>query len=181
MSDLTELGPREILRLFHLLDAELRKAEVVGELLVVGGAVMCLVHEARPSTRDVDAWFRPTRELREAAARVAALAGVPEGWLNDGVKGFLGDRGEFEPYLELPNLKVSTARADYLLALKAAAMRIGEGFRDEQDLRFLLRAENVETYAQAVEIITRFFEPDQIPQKTWYALEELLQAPTPKK
>ncbi len=176
MSDPIELTRDDIRRLFELLNEELGQMGVRGELYLVGGAVMCLVFDARPSTRDVDALFRPTSELREAAARVALRADVPSDWLNDGVKGFLSPRGEFEPYLELHHLAVFTARAEYLLAMKCAAMRIGEGFRDEADVRFLLRALNIEKYDDAVEVVVRYFDAERIPQKTWYALEDLLDA-----
>jgi hypothetical protein len=174
VSNRLELTSDDIRRLFELLNEELGNKGVKGELYVVGGAVMCLLFNARPSTRDVDALFRPTSELREAAARVALRADVPGDWLNDGVKGFLSPRGEFDPYLDLPHLAVFTARPEYLLAMKCAAMRIGEGFRDESDVRFLLRALNIERYDDAVEIVLRYFDEERVPQKTWYALEELL-------
>lgn len=175
MSERIELTSDDIRRLFELLNEGLGQSGVRGELYLVGGAVMCLVFDARPSTRDVDALFRPTSELREAAARVALQADVPADWLNDGVKEFLSPRGEFDPYLDLPHLAVFTAQPEYLLALKCAAMRIGEGFRDEADVRFLLRALNIERYEDAVEIVLRYFDEKRIPQKTWYALEELLE------
>ena len=38
-------------RLLGLLDAELGVQDVVGELYMVGGAAMCLVHDAREATR----------------------------------------------------------------------------------------------------------------------------------
>jgi hypothetical protein len=170
----TKLTRTEIRRLFELLDAELASEGVEGEVYLVGGAVMCLALDARPATRDVDAYFRPTGVIRQAAARVAARAGVPENWLNDAVKGFLSPRGDFDPYLELPRLRVFVARPEYLLAMKCASMRLGEEFHDLDDVRYLLRYLNVSTAGEALEIVTRYFEEDQLPPKTRLALEELL-------
>jgi hypothetical protein len=135
---------------------------------------MCLAFDARPATRDVDALFRPTREIREAAARVADRAGVPRGWLNDAVKGFLDERGDFDPFLELPNLRVFIARPEYLLAMKCASMRLAEEFRDVDDVRYLLRYLNVTSVDQALEIVTRYVDEDRLMPKTRLALEELL-------
>lgn len=135
---------------------------------------MCLAFGARDSTKDVDALLQPTRVVREAAARVAARAGVPPGWLNDAVKGFLGARGEFDPFLELPHLHVFVAAPTYLLAMKCAALRLGAEFHDLDDVRYLLRYLNVATVEEALAIVTRYFEPERLPAKTRLALEELL-------
>ncbi len=164
----------DLLRLFELLDAELGMQNVVGEVYVVGGAVMCLALGARDATRDVDAWFRPARLVREAAARVAAHANVPEDWLNDAVKGFLSPRGTFDDYLELPHLRVFVAQPSYLLAMKCAAMRLGEEFHDVDDVRYLLRYLNITTAAEAMDLVTMYFDASQLPPKTRFALEELL-------
>lgn len=168
------LTTEDIRRLFALLNDELRRAGVEGELFLVGGAVMCLAYAARPSTRAVDGFFRPVREVRAAAARVAARAGVPSDWLNDGVKGFLSEHGSFQPFLELDHLRVMVAQPEYLLAMKCLALRIGPEFHDEDDVRYLLRYLNVESFEQALEIITRFYPLERFPQKTLYALEELV-------
>ena len=151
------LTRKDIRGLFELLDEELANAESSGELYLVGGAVMCLALNARPATRDVDAFFKPTREVREAAARVAARAGVPDRWLNDAVKGFLGRGGEFDTYLELPHLRVFVAQPEYLLAMKCAAMRLGAEFHDLDDVRFLLRYLDIASVEEALEIVTRYF------------------------
>jgi hypothetical protein len=164
----------DIRRLLELLGEELETAGVEGELYLVGGAVMCLAFDARPATRDVDALFRPTREIREAAARVADRAGVPRGWLNDAVKGFLDERGDFDRFLELPNLRVFIARPEYLLAMKCASMRLAEEFRDVDDVRYLLRYLNITSVDQALEIVTRYVDEDRLMPKTRLALEELL-------
>lgn len=174
MPEPTRLTRADILRLFELLDAELASEGAEGEVYLVGGAVMCLVLDARPATRDVDAFFRPTRLIRRAAARVAAQAQVPDDWLNDAVKGFLSPRGDFDPYLELPHLRVFVARPEYLLAMKCASMRLGEEFHDLDDVRYLLRYLNLTTVDQALELITRYFNEDQLPPKSRLALEELL-------
>lgn len=178
MPDRWTLTSDEIRRLLGLLDAELAEADAKGEIYLVGGAVMCLVLDARPATRDVDAFFKPTKLIREAAARVAARAGVRDDWLNDAVKAFLSPRGDFDPYLELPHLRVFVARPEYLLAMKCAAMRLGEEFQDLDDVRYLLRYLNVATVEAALEIITRYFDEDQLLPKTRLALEELLGRPS---
>jgi hypothetical protein len=164
----------DLLRLFELLDAELEAQQTVGEVYVVGGAVMCLALDARDATRDVDAWFRPARLVREAAARVAANANVPVDWLNDAVKGFLSPRGTFDEYFELPHLRVFVAQPAYLLAMKCAAMRLGEEFHDVDDVRYLLRFLNITTVAEAMEVVTSYFDEARLPPKTRFALEELL-------
>lgn len=164
----------DIRRLFGLLNEELAARETLGEVYVVGGAVMCLALDARDATRDVGAFFKPAKVVREAAARVAARADVPETWLNDAAKGFLGVRGDYSTFLELSNLRVFVAIVPYLLAMKCMAMRLGEEFHDEEDVRYLLRALNITTLDEAVAIITRYFDESHLPPKTRFALEEIL-------
>ena len=170
---MTRLTKADILRLFELLEAELAAQNSLGELYVVGGAVMCLVLDARDTTRDVNALFKPTKLIREAAARVAARANVPSTWLNDAVKGFLSPRGTFVPYLERPHLRVYVAEPHYLLAMKCAAMRLGEEFHDLDDVRYLLRHLDISTLDEALAIVRRYFDEDQLHAKTRLALEEL--------
>ena len=168
------LSPKDMRRLFGLLNEELAGAQAQGELYLVGGAVMCLAHAARQSTEDVDAYFRPTREVREAALRVAARSGVPPDWLNDAVKGYLSERGDFRSWLELSHLRVMVAQPEYLLAMKCLAFRIGAEFHDEDDIRYLLRHLGIVEFSRAKEVITRYYPLERFPQKTLYALDELL-------
>jgi len=170
----TRLTKTDIRRCLDLLNEELSAVEVRGEVYLVGGAVMCLALNARPATRDVDAFFRPSKAVREAAARVALKAGVPDGWLNDAVKAYLSPHGDFESYLELSHLSVFVAHPNYLLAMKCAALRLGEEFHDLDDVRYLLRYLNITTAARAFEIVGTYFDESQLHPKTRLALEELL-------
>jgi hypothetical protein len=168
------LTQRDILKLFELLNEELTTTGTQAELFLVGGAVMCLAYAARPSTQDVDALFRPSKQVREAAARVAARAGLDAEWLNDGVKGFMSAQGDFAPFLEMEHLSVMVAQPEYLLAMKCLAMRIGAEFHDEDDVRYLLRQLDIRRYDQAISVIEKYYPLDRFPQKTLYALAEIL-------
>jgi hypothetical protein len=174
MTEPIALTGTDMLALFELLNEELATTDTHGELYLVGGAVMCLALAARASTRDVDAWFQPAARVREAAARVSQRAGVPEGWLNDAVKGWLSPRGDFERYLERSHLQVYIAQPEYLLAMKCVAMRLGEEFHDLDDVRYLLRYLNLTRAEEALAIVARYFTEQQIPVKTALVLEELL-------
>jgi hypothetical protein len=168
------LSSPEIRRLLTLLDAELAAHGASGEIYLVGGAVMCLAFNAREATKDVDALFEPAKVIREAAARVAAAVGLDATWLNDAVKGYLSPRGEFEPFLDLPHLKVFVAHPRYLLAMKCAALRLGEEFHDLDDVRYLLRYLNVSSVEDALAIVTQYYDASQLLPKTRLILEELL-------
>jgi hypothetical protein len=168
------LTQADLRRLFDLLNEELRSVGTEGELFLVGGAVMCLAYATRPSTQDVDALFRPPKEICAAAARVAIRAGVNPDWLNEGVKGFLSAQGDFAPFLELDHLRIMVAQPQYLLAMKCLAMRIGAEFHDEDDIRYLLRHLDLRNYEKAVAVITKYYPLERFPQKTLYALAELV-------
>lgn len=120
---LTELGRR--------LDAR----GVVGEMYVVGGAAIALAFDARRTTKDVDAVFEPKLVVYDTAAGVGRDLDLPDGWLNDGVKGFLAGPDPFRTdVLEVPGLRIQTASPQMLLSLKAMAHRSGE---DDDDVRLL--------------------------------------------
>ena len=172
--DVPALAQGDIRRLFKLLNEELRQSGTRGELYLVGGAVMCLAYNARLSTADVDAIFQPTAQVRKAAARAAAKANLAADWLNDGVKGYLSREGDFAPFLELDHLRVMVARPEYLLAMKCLSMRIGAEFHDEEDVRFLLRLLDIRSYDRVIAVIAKYYPLERFPQKSMYALEELL-------
>ena len=163
-----------IRRLFRELNRELKKMGTLGEGGICGGAVMCLVFEARRSTKDVDAVFRPTREIRQAAKAVAASFDLPENWLNDAAKAYFHADPPREPVLELSNLRVWAPRADYMLAMKCVAARYDTHDRD--DVRFLIRYLGLKTPDAVFSIVEKYYPRRLVPPKTRFLVEELLDA-----
>jgi hypothetical protein len=175
------LSRDDILRLLRALNDELKAAGVKGQVYLAGGAVMCLALAARASTRDVDAIFEPSVAVSNAAWKVAAREGVRDTWLNDAVKAYLSDRGTFTPFLDMENLKVSCATPEYMLAMKCLAMRIGEGYRDEEDIRYLLRNLGIRQLDDAQSILGRYYPIGEYPETALLALRELLTGVDPEK
>jgi hypothetical protein len=168
------LTRERILNLFAELDDALCAQGVRGDVFMVGGAAMALAYDARPSTRDVDAIWRPSREVREAAAAVSLRhPDLDTDWLNDGVKGFLPgeDTGSSPVVYEGTCLTVSAGSPEYLLATKLLASRVS---RDEEDILLLFELCGLTTVDEGLDLLERFYPGRPIEAKVGFYLEELL-------
>ncbi len=154
------------------LNDELGALHVKGEVCLYGGAVMCLVFDARPSTKDVDAVFKPTQQMREAIKRVGEQQRLREDWLNDAVKGFVVPHPQ-RVLWELSHLKVYVPEPDYLLAMKTLAARV-EG-TDQQDVRFLIGLLRLQTPQEVFAILEKYYPRQQIKPATQFFIEELFE------
>lgn len=86
------LSKQEIIQALERLGQLAQKQGHSIELLLMGGAAMVLMYNARPSTRDVDVLILLPQEaqvVRALAKQVAQEHNLPEDWLNDGAKGYL--------------------------------------------------------------------------------------------
>ncbi len=162
----------EILKFLHILNEELQRKGIKGELCLFGGAVMCLAFDARPNTQDVDAVFKPTKEIREAAAQIGRDYGLREDWLNDGVKGFLVAHSQ-KVLLDLSNVKIYIPETDYLLAMKTLAARVDA--TDKQDVEFLVQLLKINSAEQVFGILEKYYPHQQIKPATKFFIEEIFQ------
>jgi hypothetical protein len=161
-------------QLLEALNGELASERVRGELFLAGGAVMCLVFHAREATKDIDALLVPAAELRRAAQKVGEREGLPADWLNDAVKGFFSQAGRFELYEEMSHLRIFAPHPEYLLAMKCLAMRLGEEFKDREDVALLLQNLGIRRAQDAEAALARYYPLERYPVKARYVLEELL-------
>lgn len=161
----------EILTALTALATALDERGFTGEMYVVGGAAIALAYDARRSTRDIDAVFEPKTVIYELAAEVGERLGLPVGWLNDAVKGFLEGRDPHAtPVLELPGLRCLAASPRVLLALKVLAHRVGE---DEDDVRLLAGEMGLRTSSEVLAVAEEV-HADRLDAAARFFVEEVL-------
>jgi hypothetical protein len=163
----------ELLKYLGILGGELEKKGLQGEVIVTGGAAMCLVHSARDATKDIDALYEPKSEINALAKSIAGEDGLPPDWLNDSVKGFMGGNAETADFMRLGSLKISTVTPEYLLAMKLMSSRAAG--QDYGDIKFLMRKLGIKTQEDAESVIGRFFPLSRILPKTRYVIEQSLE------
>jgi hypothetical protein len=143
----------EIVAALTALGSVLSAAGVTADLYIVDGAAIALAYDERRATRDIDAVFVPKAEVYRAADAVAEERGLPVGWLNDAVKGFvLGPDPFVTESLELPGLRCEIASPEVVLVMKALAHRVGE---DDDDLRLLASKAGLTTATEVLDLVER--------------------------
>ncbi|RIL10042.1 MAG: hypothetical protein DCC75_05210 [Proteobacteria bacterium] len=167
------LTKSQIISLMEELDEALAARGEVGEILIVGGAVMCLVYNARDATKDVDAVFEPAAIMRKLAAEIAERHNLPADWLNDAAKGFLLPNFERHTVLDLPHLRIMAPEPRYILAMKCLSARWDSSDRD--DVAFLVRLLKLKETNAVFKIIEKYYPKNRIPPKTQFFIEELFE------
>lgn len=159
-----------IVRAFQLLNDHLAAVDQRAEIFLVGGAVMCLVHRARPATKDVDAWFTEPMAVRRAAHSVAEELELPADWLNDAAKAYVPPNAGYDAWQSFSHLTISVADAATLLAMKCAAARTTE---DAADIRFLAQHLRLNSSKAVLAVVSQYFPEERLPVRTRLLLEEM--------
>ena len=157
---LTELGTRCAARGFSV------------EMFIVGGAAIALVYGERRATRDLDAIFEPKMEVYAEAKKMADELGLPEDWLNDGVKGLLPDFPDNgSQFTSSSNgIHAIVPSPEYLFAMKATSARIDI---DDDDLKLLGKIIGIKSAEDAYAMVERFYRQERIPAKSGFYLQSI--------
>lgn len=120
------------------------------ELLLMGGAAMVLMYDARPSTRDVDVLILSPQQasiVRKLAGQVAQEYNLPQDWLNDGAKGYLVGISQGTLVFSAPGIIVKSPAIAQLLAMKLSAWRDDVDIEDARRLLQTLTGDREQIWA----------------------------------
>lgn len=148
------LNVKDIEKYLKEINIKLKDSGKTGDIVLAGGAVMALVYGARNATKDIDALFKPSTEMRKIINDIASKYNLPEDWLNDGVKGFFTSNMNKKVYKQYSNLTIYTLDAEAMLALKLSSARPES--KDQDDSIFLMNVLNIKDVEELYEIVDKY-------------------------
>lgn len=172
-------------KLFEELGEELARTGERIEIALYGGAAIVLSFGFRESTMDAD-FVRISGNplsLDRCAKRLAVRYGLASDWLNDSVSIFTSDTPDLKLLGDFPRkgragLRIFTASAQYLFAMKCLAMRDMMTTSDAHDVWDLADLCGVKTVEGALEMFERFYPLHSLPRRNRLLLEDVFEAKT---
>jgi hypothetical protein len=181
----TALDRAEIITGLRDLVAELRAADEIAGIRLVGGAALALRYFDRGTTQDLDALHvhpGSDESVAAAAERVANRHGWDLHWLNFEVTNAdaiptLGRAVEWETIYDKDGIVIQVASKEAMLAMKLRANRPG---RDTRDIRLLLALCGIDTVEQAEALYEEFYPGDLLTDRAERMVTAILEGePTP--
>ena len=177
----SSFSKNDLEKVLSLLNEQLLKTSVIGEVCIVDGAAMMLAFGSRASTTDIDALVMAPASVRTAVAQVAETNDLSPSWLNDGAKGFAsGQSTELKEILRFSHLRIVAPPAEYILAMKCLAARVGLDEHDKEDTKFLITHMGLHSPNAVLEIVEKYYPRERIAAKTQYFIQEVCDELFPK-
>lgn len=164
------LSAQQLHDAFHDLGRMARDHGKIIEIAIYGGSALMLASNFRVATQDVDAVVADDQLLVNDLAKIVGMShGLPDDWINDGVRTYLSPNVEglsqfhslFRSYPDeaAPGLRVFVPVPEYLLAMKLMAMRIdpGSGKADLCDILNLIDVIGVTHKGQLLKFAQAFY------------------------
>jgi hypothetical protein len=156
----------EMNKYLSLLNERLKAVGEYGEICIAGGSCLALSFKARNATHDIDAFFEPNKTIKKIIKSIADENDLKDDWLNDNLKISGTTKIAWETYKELSNLKIYTASAESMLAMKLFSAR-PEG-HDFDDTIFLMKIVKPKTEQEAIDILENHYLKSAIEQASYY-------------
>lgn len=132
---------------------------------------MALAYDQDRFTRDVDALFVPTAEVRRIVEEMSGPHGLEPDWLNDAAKGFLPGTDEHpRTVFESKSLLVQVPSPQYMLALKLHASR---DERDLHDAALLFNRVGYSSARDCIELLATTYPASQLLPRHHYIADEV--------
>lgn len=149
----------KLLKIFDYLNKQLKENQLVLELTVYGGAIMTLVYDNRPATKDIDCIFNKTNEniLSNILELTKFTFNLPDKWINEDIKEPLKSvlKEDKETFKVYSNLKILKPIPEQLLAMKVLAAR-SEPAKDFIDAYILCKDLNIDTKEELLNICSKY-------------------------
>jgi hypothetical protein len=148
-----------VIRILMELAEALHSSGVEGEMIMFGGASMRLVHNARRTTHDIGALYKPEVLISPQIMRIALKYDLPINWLNDTGSVFIKDDPPKDAFIALASLKIYSVTPQSLLAMKIMAGR------DQQDLNdslHLMGKLNLTTERELTDLMLSFYDSAKV-------------------
>jgi hypothetical protein len=150
----------------------LAKADEHGEIVMIGGAVVSLVHGARESTKDIDATFVPKELMREIIEDVATEYGLDNDWMNNAAESFMTPEMNYEIFYEYSNLTLYNMDNESMLALKLVSARDELTSHDMADSVYFMGELKIESVEQALDIVEKYIPNERLtPMVEYFTIE----------
>jgi len=150
---------KDMIKYLEEINKKLSERGKFGEIMICGGAALTLVYEARDSTRDIDAVFKPREDMREIINEISSENNLTSQWLNDDVETFVKEfkNLNYSDYLTFSNLTVGVLDAESLLAMKLVSAR--EDTYDLSDVVTLIGHLRINKVEELYDIIEKYKFP----------------------
>jgi len=162
------MDKHELLKIFDYLNKQLKENQLVLELTVYGGAIMTLVYDNRPATKDIDCVFNNINEniLSNILELTKFTFNLPDKWINEDIKEPLKSvlKEDKETFKVYSNLKILKPIPEQLLAMKVLAAR-SEPAKDFIDAYILCKDLNIKTKEVLLNICSKYIPLDLIGER----------------
>jgi len=177
-----KLSKDRIIAIFEAMGDICKKHGSYFEIAIYGGSALMLEFDYRESTVDIDyVALQGAQSTIEAIANIACTSmGLENFVLRDDVSMFVSDIASYNIYGEFPkgngNLRVFTAKPQYIFAMKIMAMRNSMETQDLRDIWEIADRCKIKTYQQAVDVLQQYYPGKKLPVRNDLILQDIFYA-----